>query len=116
MTHDDDGKAGYRRFRSGKRKGQFGSSRFLETGSLNLTKMIEDFLAAETVVNVNNQKQRMTNCKAIMHQLWVKAVSQKNLRASKVLLKYAEHWRSRGGQEVEVEFAPKPTSNSDAEV
>ena len=101
MTHNNDGKA---------------VSRFLETGSLNLTKMIDDFFAATAVVTVNNEKQQMTNYKAIMHQLWVQAVSQKKLRANKVLLKYAEHWRSRGGQEVEIQFAPKPTSTSDEEV
>ena len=116
MTHDDEGKALYRRLRSGRRKGQFESPQLVQTNSLNLTKLIDDFYAATAVATVNDEKQRMTNYEAIMHQLWVKAVSQKNLRANKVLLKYAEHGRSRGGQEVEVEFAPKPTSTSDEEV
>ena len=116
MTHNKDGKAGHRRLRSGKRKGHLRNSRFPETGSLNLTKMIDDFFAAETVGNVNNQKQKMTNYKAILHQLWKQAVPQKKLRAHKVLLKYIKHGASRGGQEVEIQFAPKPTSTSDEEI
>ena len=110
MTHDDDGKAVYRRLRIGKRKGQFGSPRLPETKSLNLRKLIDDFFAAETVVTINNEKRRMTNYEAILNQLWAKAVPLQNLRANRVFLKYTTHGASRGGQEFEIQFAPKPES------
>ena len=116
MTHDDDGKAIYRRLRSGKRKGQFENPPSEKTNSLNLTKLIDDFLSATTVVTVNGEKRRMTHLEAIMHQLWVKMASQKNLRASRVLLKYAKHSASRGGRKYEIQFAPKPTGTRNEEI
>lgn len=76
--------------------------------SLSLKKLIDDFLAAETVVTVNNEKQRLTNYKAILSQLWSKAVSERNQRARKVFLKFVEDGACRGGREFEVRFAPKP--------